>query len=127
MAGYRYGGTEFDAHLPVPYPEPKAREFPSLTDPREPSECGTDAGHNAHRRKKEPVCDPCRLAHNEYQCEYKRRRRAGKIPTGWTAAKCGTLAGVAAHYRHAVPVCLPCRIESRARAKELRAAKKKAA
>lgn len=125
MPGYRYGGTEFDAHLPIAEPTPRAR--PKQRDPDAPSKCGTNQGYDAHRRSKTPICQPCRDAHNAYKRDWKRRKKAGLVKTGWTTAKCGTMAGVASHYRHAVPVCNPCRDVSRARAKELRAAKKAAA
>ena len=28
--------------------------------------CGTNSGYNSHTRRREPPCDPCRNAHNEY-------------------------------------------------------------
>lgn len=37
--------------------------------------CGTRSGVNAHRRRNEPICDPCRQAENAYQRDYMRRRR----------------------------------------------------
>ena len=109
MPGYVYGGDQFDAHLPVPYPSPQAKGEPRTRPAKTIAECGTNAGHNAHWRKKEPVCPPCRAAHNEYQREYKRRTRAGKRTTGWTKAKCGTYAGYQLHFRYAVPMCDPCK------------------
>lgn len=40
-----------------------------------PGEHGTPAGWMRHRRAKEPVCDPCRLAHNT---DMRERRAAAK-------------------------------------------------
>jgi transcriptional regulator with XRE-family HTH domain len=41
-----------------------------MTDPR----CGTTAGYSAHRKRKEPTCQPCRDAAAAY--EYRRTARA---------------------------------------------------
>jgi hypothetical protein len=54
---------------------------PSIRTPRTRvsrarSECATAAGAQAHRYRKEPICDPCREAEREYMREYKRARRA---------------------------------------------------
>jgi hypothetical protein len=37
--------------------------------------CGSRAGYFTHRRRGEPICDPCREANNAYLSEYKRQRR----------------------------------------------------
>jgi len=37
--------------------------------------CGTAAAAARHRRRKEPVCDPCRLADNARTTEWKARNR----------------------------------------------------
>lgn len=102
MAGYRYGGTEFDAHLPItePLPEPVPRSRPT---------CGTRSGYNSHRVNKEPACDECKAANNAYTADWARRKKARQISKGWTKEKCGTVAGYSAHRRHAVPICDACR------------------
>ena len=37
--------------------------------------CGTRSGFNAHRRRDETPCQPCRDAENTYSREWQRRRR----------------------------------------------------
>lgn len=36
---------------------------------------GTDSGYWAHRRRSEPPCDPCRVAHNQRKVNYDHERR----------------------------------------------------
>lgn len=38
--------------------------------------CGTDAAYARHRRNGETPCEPCRIAHNVRQADYRRRRSA---------------------------------------------------
>ena len=38
--------------------------------------CGTTQAHARHRRRKEPICDPCRDAWNTYQAELKASKAA---------------------------------------------------
>lgn len=42
---------------------------------RKPIEHGTFKGACQHRNRKEPLCDPCRLARNAYQNERKALRK----------------------------------------------------
>jgi hypothetical protein len=51
MAGYVYGGNEFDA---VPKRGPKAGKLPF-----NPSLCGTTPGVSQHKRLKESNCTKC--------------------------------------------------------------------
>lgn len=121
MAGYRYGGTEFDAHLPLP-------EIPKRKNPRNPGTpppCGTMSGYAWHRRYNETPCDACRATNREYNAEWKRRKKAGKVTTGWLD-RCGTVAGYSKHRRTATPVCEPCRAANAAACKERRDMKRAA-
>lgn len=45
----------------------------------DPVEHGTAKGFWQHKRTKEPMCDPCRLAYNENQRQAHRRRQIKKI------------------------------------------------
>lgn len=56
MAGYVYGGTEFDAK-PRTRPRPVERPF-------DPDLCGTPTGVWQHRRLGQPQCDTCKEAYN---------------------------------------------------------------
>ena len=72
MSGYVYGGTQFDAHIPI-------IEKPKHTRKQaNPAKCGTTGGLRKHRRDQTPICQPCRDAHNAYAREHKRAKRAGK-------------------------------------------------
>lgn len=105
--GYVYGGTEFDAHLPVPEkPKPKRDPKPA---PQDPKACGTYAGYRRHIKAKEPTCQPCKDANAAYARDYDVRNKAGRIKKGWTPDKCGTVAGWNLHNRHAYPMCAACR------------------
>lgn len=103
---YKYGGTEFDAHLPLP---PMTDPKPRKERTRGPAQCGTRSGYVAHRKAGEATCQDCRDANQAYNVEYEKRRAAREIKKGWTGDKCGTTAGFRSHYRHAVPACEPCR------------------
>jgi site-specific DNA recombinase len=46
-----------------------------------PNGCGTNAGHQRHRRRGERPCEPCRAANAAWQREAKARRLAG-VPAG---------------------------------------------
>ena len=37
------------------------------------AECGTPAGYRRHSRKKEEICDACRMAYNNYKTEYRNK------------------------------------------------------
>ena len=41
-----------------------------------PREHGSERGYQQHRARKEPFCDPCRLAHNAVTAAASKRRRA---------------------------------------------------
>ena len=117
---YVYGGTEFDAHIPLPELPPKRPKRPSV------AACGTRSGYIAHLKAKEKPCEACQKANRDYMADWKVRSAARLINTGWTGEKCGTVAGFSAHYRHGVPTCAPCRKANsdscRARREEKRAA-----
>lgn len=38
------------------------------------AECGTDGGYQAHRRKGEAACGPCRTARRDYMREFRASR-----------------------------------------------------
>ncbi len=117
---YRYGGTEFDVHLPYAEPKKRLGRIPG------PATCGTRSGYVAHRKAGEDACRPCKDANQAYNIEYERRRAGREIKKGWTDEKCGTLAGFKSHYRHATPICEPCRQANRDRCREAREAKRAA-
>lgn len=120
MAGYRYGGTNFDARKKLTEPiERKKYE-------RGTAKCGTTGGYNSHQRAKEPSCEPCLVAIRAYRKEWRARVRIcdGKEPrfktelpplppkkkrTRANAAACGTNSGYDAHLRHKTEICQPCR------------------
>lgn len=59
------------------------RQRAAINGPRRPgpkpggwASCGTNSGYNRHRREGTVICQQCRLAHNAYYAEAKRRRRA---------------------------------------------------
>lgn len=80
--GYVYGGTQFDAHLPWPETKRK-RAYPRLA---KPAKCGTMGGFAKHRREDTKPCDPCADVSRAYNAEWKRRKKAGKVTTGWVKA-----------------------------------------
>lgn len=52
---------------------------------RTPAVCGTSAGYKKHRRNGEDACEPCRIAHRDYQ-----RVRKTNIAAGtWTPRRIG--------------------------------------
>lgn len=54
--------------------------------------CGTYSGFQAHKRRGELPCDPCRLARNEYVKWYRRNRgltKASLVPITDTCGNCG--------------------------------------
>lgn len=69
MAGYVYGGTEFDAAL--------GRGRRPRTDPLNPSLCGTTPGVSQHRRLKQPCCLKCAEWYNS-QRRARRHEKEGK-------------------------------------------------
>jgi len=38
--------------------------------------CGTDTAYSRHRRRGEPACEPCQLAHKAKMREYRQRTRS---------------------------------------------------
>lgn len=66
------------------------------------SQCGTPAAAQAHYRRGEPVCEPCREARREYE----RARTGAKART---KAPCGTTGGAAQHRKAGEPLCEACR------------------
>lgn len=84
---------------PKPVRVPKPR-------PASQAKCGTTAGFHKHRYNQEPVCDPCRLAHNEYQ----RGRYKAAEAKPKKEPKHGTPGGRTNHVRNKEPVCDPCRL-----------------
>ena len=52
---------------------PEGEPPPSLAV--EPHPCGTTAAAARHRKKGEPLCEPCRLAEREYHNAYRAERR----------------------------------------------------
>lgn len=71
MAGYVYGGTEFDA---VSKRGPKPR-----TDPLDPSLCGTTPGVSQHRRLKQPNCTKCADWYNTQRRARWHIKKGGKL------------------------------------------------
>lgn len=68
-----------------------------------PIEHGTDrAGYREHLRRNEPVCEPCRLAHNAYE----RLRTGGRVRE---LAPCGSEAAFRRHHRRQEKPCPACR------------------
>lgn len=43
--------------------------------------CGTSSGRNKHRKLGEPVCDPCRLAYNQDQYEWRNKNMDKVVET----------------------------------------------
>ncbi|MEU3013401.1 hypothetical protein [Nocardia asteroides] len=86
--------------------------------------CGTDAGYQAHIRRRDTPCESCRAAHNATQAAY-RAARATHRPARKTPRRspCGTPAGYQSHYRDGTPPCEPCKAARRALLVELRAAR----
>jgi hypothetical protein len=113
VAWYRYRGAQ-PATPPIPAP------------PRNPSKCGTPAGYLQHHYYDTQVCDPCRVANNDYKRGLNHRGRAARLRKAWTAEKCGTMAGWNAHNRHGVPICVACRAAQAAYQTAYRARKRAA-
>jgi hypothetical protein len=63
-----------------------ARGVVRVRDIRPPIPHGTPSGSRAHRRQGEPLCEPCRLAHNAATAEAKRIRRAEEARRAEVAA-----------------------------------------
>lgn len=54
-----------------------------MSETRTTPDCGTPKGHRRHYRRREKVCEPCRLAWNAYVAE---RRGSSTVDRGWAAA-----------------------------------------
>lgn len=93
--------------------KPKAKRVravrPRSTAPRaNKAECGTDSGYKKHTREKTPVCDPCRLAHNERNRRYS--AADGRSRKQYVRAECGTQQGYDGHRSRKERVCDECRL-----------------
>lgn len=78
--GARKGSGGYQAHLaakeaPCAACSAKRRLAMSVAS-RRTAACGTNSGFVAHSARGEKVCEPCRLAHVEYQRNYRRRKAA---------------------------------------------------
>ena len=79
--------------------------------------CGTYAGYKRHRYLKESICDPCRVARNDYTKNYNHSH--GTTP--FVSAKCGTRSGYEAHRVKKEDPCLDCCLANAARTSQVRA------
>lgn len=68
--------------------------------------CGTTAAYHRHKRHGERVCEPCRLAFNEY------RRNLAHAPRR-VIQPCGTIAAYRRHRRHGERPCDACQLARR--------------
>jgi hypothetical protein len=69
---------------------------------RTPPACGTRAGYQAHQRRQEPTCQPCRDAHAEYLRQY-------RGSTARPVQPCGTPAAYRRHRAHGEIPCPACK------------------
>lgn len=109
---------------PIPEPKPVKKRARPKREPRkvELAPCGTIGAYNRHRRKGEPICDPCREAQRINQKQRRDRIKAERANTPLTPAvtrdKCGTRAGANYHRDHGEHKCEPCKEAERAYARE---------
>jgi WhiB family transcriptional regulator, redox-sensing transcriptional regulator len=68
-----YGGVSIDYHRRQVRANRRTGHAVAITFAGSPIAHGTEAGYFMHRRRDEPMCDPCRQAHNEERAERKRR------------------------------------------------------
>lgn len=111
--------------LPKPWPEPGEQARGKTTT--EPAPCGTTAGYSRHRRHREPICEPCRAAHNARVAECKQARILEEVEAAAVepaqeveaaaepapeevVAPCGTEGGYLRHRRRGEDRCTPCRL-----------------
>lgn len=89
-----------------PDPVPRApRPVRTPKAPRELQPCGTPAGRARHLKRKEPVCEPCRLAYNADARELHAKRTK---PMDRSHIVCGTVEGYGRHTWLKTPPCRPC-------------------
>ncbi len=72
---------------------------------RELQPCGTVAARRRHIVNGEPICDPCRIAVNEYEALRQRPTVRLRYP-----AQCGTHSGYCRHISLNESACRPCRV-----------------
>lgn len=86
--------------------EPRPARAPRAQRPsRELMPCGTPAGRARHVVRKEPVCDPCRLAYNAAARAAHAKRTA---PMDRSHIVCGTVEGYGRHTWLKEPACRLC-------------------
>jgi hypothetical protein len=68
MAGYVWKGTEQPD-------DDRSKDRYWLFNP---DLCGTNAGYHQHYRHKQPACEPCKAGHQEYDAEYRAKKRKEK-------------------------------------------------
>lgn len=134
--GHRYDGVGHDAtHTPRPRlstappglfapapevvaekvvkpPKPKRIKPASQRPPRPIAACGTVSGYSRHRRLKEEVCEPCRLANREHKREYNRKHAKSqptRVRKQYVRGECGSESGYSAHRTHKERICDACR------------------
>lgn len=74
---------------------------PPTTDSR----CGTVKGYDAHRRRHEVACDPCKRAYANRAATRRRDRGVSER----SVPSCGTFSGYARHRRLGEQACGPCK------------------
>jgi hypothetical protein len=82
---------------------------------RAPARCGTNSGYFRHRRLDEPICQPCRDAHNSYRVSIRPKNPRPLAP-------CGTVSAYARHRKRGEQPCQPCKDAANAEQKARRAA-----
>lgn len=94
------------ALLPAPVlREPRPARAWTPKAPRELEPCGTPAARAMHLKRKEPVCEPCRLAYNADARKLHAKRTA---PMDRSHIVCGTVEGYGRHTWLKTPACQPC-------------------
>jgi hypothetical protein len=98
-------------------PRQKTAPKPRAVKPRKEAQCGTPSGERRHRRRGEPVCEPCKEAHNAVQrkrdAAARARAKSRPAPARRDAARCGTVGGYSAHRRRLEDICEPCKVAIR--------------
>jgi hypothetical protein len=93
---------------------------------RDAARCGTASGYNAHRRRKETVCQPCLAAERARMNDRTRRQAvaAGRTPGPRPPAEHGTNTGYHAHRRRGEEACDPCKAATAAYSRARTAARR---
>jgi len=93
--------------------------------------CGSLGGYSRHKKRGEPVCDPCREANRIYQADYRANRArsaADRAANPRVLAPCGTYGAARRHKAHDEELCDPCKQAERdyktEKQRDYRAAKK---